>query len=104
MNFADVIANPTVRRIAIGLLGSAIIAGSKKLGLDLTDAQVWSVGGIIMSYLLGSNAHSAAKAIAGANQAKDKAITSATPEEIKALIDEVVSARLKPPAVPPVAP
>ena len=109
MNFTDLAANPTVRRLLMALLAGGVVVLNKKLGLDLSAEQLYSLAGLAAMYLFGSNYKESQ--LAHAEAAKTSALASTTDEEAKAAIQAAVDAELQrraaaavpPPAVAPVA-
>lgn len=109
MNAADVMTNPTVRRLLMALLAGGVVVLNKKLGLDLSAEQLYSLAGLAAMYLFGSNYKEAS--LAHAEAAKTSALANTTDEEAKAAIQAAVDAELQrraalavpPPAVTPVA-
>lgn len=109
MNFTDLAANPTVRRLLMALLAGGVVVLNKKLGLDLSAEQLYSLAGLAAMYLFGSNYKESQ--LAHAEAAKADALANGTDDEAKAAIAAAVDAELKrraalvvpPPAVTPVA-
>lgn len=109
MNAADVMTNPTVRRLLMALLAGGVVVLNKKLGLDLSAEQLYSLAGLAAMYLFGSNYKESH--LAHAEAAKTSALANTTDEEAKAAIQAAVDAELQrraalavpPPAVTPVA-
>jgi len=109
MNFTDLAANPTVRRLLMALLAGGVVVLNKKLGLDLSAEQLYSLAGLAAMYLFGSNYKESQ--LAHADAAKSAALAGTTDEEAKAAIQAAVDAELQrraaaavpPPAVTPVA-
>lgn len=61
--------SPTVRRLAVTLATTAILALNRKLGLGLEQADVLALAGLVVAYLAQSGYVSAAKAKAEADAA-----------------------------------
>lgn len=109
MNATDVMTNPTVRRLLMALLAGGVVVLNKKLGLDLSAEQLYSLAGLAAMYLFGSNYKESH--LAHAEAAKTSALANTTDEEAKAAIQAAVDAELQrraalavpPPAVTPVA-
>jgi len=109
MSLTDLAANPTVRRLLMALLAGGVVVLNKKLGLDLTAEQLYSLAGLAAMYLFGSNYKESQ--LAHAEAAKTSALANTTDEEAKAAIQAAVDAELQrraaaavpPPAVAPVA-
>lgn len=109
MSAADVMTNPTVRRLLMALLAGGVVVLNKKLGLDLSAEQLYSLAGLAAMYLFGSNYKESQ--FAHAEAAKTSALANTTDEEAKAAIQAAVDAELQrraalavpPPAVTPVA-
>jgi len=109
MSLTDLAANPTVRRLLMALLAGGVVVLNKKLGLDLTAEQLYSLAGLAAMYLFGSNYKESQ--LAHADAAKSSALANTTDEEAKAAIQAAVDAELQrraaaavpPPAVAPVA-
>lgn len=109
MSPAEIAANPTVRRLLMALLAGGAVALNKKLGLDLSAEQLYSLVGLASIYIFGSNYKESQ--LAHAEAAKTSALATTTDEEAKAAIAAAVDAELArraalvvpPPAVTPVA-
>ena len=63
-----------LKRFGVMLVGAGIIAGSKRLGLDLGPAEIAGISGIIIAYLTGSNWKEAAlsRALSAGRAAAEK--------------------------------
>lgn len=109
MSPTEIATNPTVRRLLMALLAGGAVALNKKLGLDLSAEQLYSLVGLASIYIFGSNYKESQ--LAHAEAAKTNALANTTDEEAKAAIQAAVDAELArraalvvpPPAVTPVA-
>ena len=84
----DFISNPSVRRILVTIAGVAAVSLNKKFGLGLEAADIATIGGIVISYILGSNANAA---IQGAAKAGQAAAVEATPDAIQKAVADAVA-------------
>ena len=89
----DFISNPSVRRILVTLAGVAAVSLNKRFALGLEATDILTIGGIVASYILGSNANAA---IQGAAKAGQAAAEAATPDAVQKAIADAVKAAQAP--------
>ena len=89
MSPLEILKNPTVRRLLVGVATAATVALNKKFGLGLDSTDVLTLGGLALGYILQSGAKDA---IVSAKQAGAEAAASATPEQIQKAIADALAA------------
>lgn len=73
--------NPTLKRLAVGVMTGAVVALNKKLGLDLETSDILALVGLAVSMITGSNWKEAK--LAGAEAAKAIATTADAKTELE---------------------